>query len=160
MFKYGLTALLIFALASCDKSAEISRDDTLSPHIVSDGVQEDFVTHQDNPLELDGPNDTAESDALVEQAVAESTAVAAGGEGEPTQSVSRKPIDISAAFDEESVSGDGYDFSRKDTLPDLFDPKEKENGVSFKGKLINDPANPDYFDSVEGAEFSVEVKTR
>ncbi|BBM04109.1 hypothetical protein GL2_41830 [Microbulbifer sp. GL-2] len=77
-----------------------------------------------------------------------------------TPEMKRKPIDISVVFEEDMDSGEAYDFSRKSRLPDLFNQQAKEDGITFSGKLISDPENPDYFDSVEGAEFSVEVKTR
>ncbi len=66
-------------------------------------------------------------------------------------------LSLNSAPSRESVPGE--DFSKKNTLPNLFDKEEKEKKLSVSGKPLRDAANPDYVDSVQGAELSVEIKT-
>lgn len=156
VYRYALTILFTLALASCDKSSgvlatnragsEVSADELAKGLAAPSGVNTSGSPSEGQPLETsDGKGNLSEEAKDMNVSSAEEK---------------RKPIDISVVFEEEMGSGDAYDFSRKSRLPNLFKQQAKEDGVTFSGKLINDPENPDYFDSVEGAEFSVEVKTR
>lgn len=69
-------------------------------------------------------------------------------------------LDFSLPVENDSQSLGDDDFLYKTLLPDFFSkPKEKKKAV-IQGKLLNDPLNPDYIDSIEGAEISVEIETQ
>ncbi len=72
--------------------------------------------------------------------------------------VIKKPLDLDLPAEEKSTSVDHEDFSEQKILPDFFNPEEQEQNTVISGKLLNDPSNPDYVDSIEGAEVSVKMK--
>ena len=53
---------------------------------------------------------------------------------------------------------DSADFSAKPALPDLFEKTKKEKKASVSGGVLREEENPDYIESIRGAEVSVEVK--
>ena len=69
-----------------------------------------------------------------------------------------KPLDLNLSIDGRKMSTENKDFSAKKILPDLFNQKKKEKNTVIRGKLLNNPSNPDYIDSVEGAVVSIEIK--
>jgi hypothetical protein len=71
-----------------------------------------------------------------------------------------KPLDLDLSVENYTVSRKSDDFSKREMLPDLFNQSEDEKKTVFSGKLLNDPTNPDYVDSIEGAKISVEVKIK
>ncbi|WP_444921709.1 hypothetical protein ACJJID_04785 [Microbulbifer sp. CnH-101-G] len=150
----------LFILVACDKPSQPPRESSKISNIAADKARGDSVKLDDVLVDLEGLVESLEEESSPEVEIGRSRADKHEEQNVPVKEVRHKPLDISAAFEEGVTSGKGYDFSRKNTLPDLFEQQKKEEGVSFSGKLINDPANPDYFDSLEGAEFSIEVKTR
>lgn len=55
------------------------------------------------------------------------------------------------------------DYSKGNTMPDLFKESEKkksESRTKVGGKLITEEGAEDYFDSVKGAEVKIEVKMK
>jgi len=156
VYRYALTILFVLTATSCDKSSDVLVTNGASSEIATDELPEGLAV----PADVDTSGSPLEGQPL-------ETSESKGGLSEKPQSINLssheekpKPIDVSVVFEEDMGSGETYDFSRKDRLPDLFNQRVKEDGVTFSGKLINDPENPDYFDSVEGAEFSIEIKTR
>jgi hypothetical protein len=160
MFKYFFVALLLLILASCGRpeslSVESGGEARLGTEEVVEGTLEQekqlqgFVSSTE--LSKDGISSVEDHTETPDNQHGPQSALA-------TEKSSR-PIDISAAFEMGVSSVEKYDFSRKSTLPNLFDTQQKAENVSFSGKLINDPENPDYLQSLEGVEFSIEIKTR
>ena len=74
----------------------------------------------------------------------------------------RQPLDLSLHPESAADPALQGDFSEHKKLPDFFEKDKKEKKqqkVSVSGKPLRDATNPDYVDSVQGAEVSIEVKT-
>ena len=70
------------------------------------------------------------------------------------------PLDLNLNSPPAQEPASNAAFSKQDTLPDFFSSKEKEKDrISVSGKPLLDANNPDYVDSVQGAEVSIEIKT-
>ncbi|WP_226648605.1 hypothetical protein [Microbulbifer variabilis] len=160
MLRYFLVAPLLLILASCGRPEVLSGK---SAEEATPGSEKIVVEFQEGEEHLLGPDDSSQisSDEILN--TKDDTEIPVKQHNQKTDLAIEeglKPIDISAAFEEGVSSGEKYDFSRKNTLPNLFEKQHKDENVSFSGKLINDPENPDYLESLDGAEFSIEIKTR
>ncbi|MCO1337067.1 hypothetical protein MO867_22340 [Microbulbifer sp. OS29] len=151
MIKNGLAVFLVFGLLCCSEPAGVRKE-------IEPSSQESFgETGTDLVYQTEDSNAPGHLQAGNRLKAVE---VIQGAAGVAVNKVDRKPIDTSVAIEADVVPADRYDFSRKNILPNLFDQNSDEDGVTFGGKLISNPKNPDYFDSVEGIEFSIEVKTQ
>lgn len=71
-----------------------------------------------------------------------------------------KPLDLTLPETEQNNFDSDTDFTNKDSMENLFIKHKKESLMSIDGKLLQNKENPDYIDSIEGAEFSIKVKTK
>lgn len=76
-----------------------------------------------------------------------------------SSSLAKKPLNLDLVPGPSGSSDETLDFSDQHALPDLFEKQEKDKRVSVGAKPLRDEANKDYLDSVQGAEFKVEIKT-
>jgi len=68
-----------------------------------------------------------------------------------------KPLDLSLAPPTEQQQ-QSADFSEHSKLPKLFSDNNKQNNVTVGAKVLNDANNPNYLDSLDGAEVSIDIK--
>ncbi|MEH6559394.1 MAG: hypothetical protein V7459_13530 [Oceanicoccus sp.] len=68
------------------------------------------------------------------------------------------PLDLRVKSDSAFTADGDEDFSSSGKHHNFFDTTAKEESVSVSGKPLIDTTNPDYVDSVQGAEISVDVK--
>ena len=71
-----------------------------------------------------------------------------------------KPLDLTLPETEQNAFDHDASFTQKDSMQDLFVKHKKESLMSIDGKLLQNKENPDYIDSIEGAEFSIKIKTK
>jgi hypothetical protein len=104
---------------------------------------------------LIGCSDSATPKAATEPRLSAPTVVpAANTQG---QAVSVKDLDLTLPppSAEQQILGD---FSEHHKLPNLFSEEKKEQNMTVGAKVLNDVNNPDYVDSLDGAEVSVDLK--
>lgn len=71
-----------------------------------------------------------------------------------------KPLDLTLPETQSLATSADEHFTEKNSLPNLFKKQKKDKKVSLNGKLLQDKNNPDYVNSIEGAELSIEMKTK
>lgn len=76
----------------------------------------------------------------------------------PEQVTTPQVLDLSLQQELPDDSENGEDFAKKKLLPNLFEQQRKEKKLSLSGKPVLAADHPDYTESVQGAELSVEVK--
>lgn len=75
---------------------------------------------------------------------------------QPTQ----QPMNLTLPDQQGTLPAANEHYSSKNTLPNLFNAQPKDRNLSLSGKLLQDETSPDYVDSINGAEISIEVKTK
>ena len=78
-----------------------------------------------------------------------------GNEGKPN-----KEFDLTLPEPQTNPTKSDWESSEKKNLPNLFEKKEKDKIMSIDGKILHDETDPDYFNSIKGAELSIKVKTK
>lgn len=81
----------------------------------------------------------------------------------PEQRPLNMNLPMGPPMDPSSRSDLQADYNKPNSMPDMFKESAKkgsESRTKVGGKLITDPENPDYLDSVRGAELSIEVKMK
>jgi hypothetical protein len=68
------------------------------------------------------------------------------------------PLDLGVKSDSAFTAHDDEDFSSSGKHRNFFETTAKEESVSVSEKPLMDTTNPDYVDSVQGAEISVDVQ--
>ncbi len=69
-----------------------------------------------------------------------------------------KTLDLSTSLNAQLSANGEEDFSETEALPNLFQSEAEEKKYSVSGKPIRDETNPNYMNSLQGAEVSVDVK--
>ncbi len=139
MFKQSIWLLVLCGLVSCSEGSKPTHE--------ADSTITEAPTHSEI-LEAapEEPSDTATAQQSTED----------------TTGPQRPALDLRLPADETADTGPALDVKKRDGLPNLFEQSktaEKKKILAVSGKVLTDPNNKDYVDSVEGAEIKVEIST-